>query len=147
LSDNAKPGRAIGVDHVGYVVNDLDAAVAFFINELGFEDLNRRAVMRDDDGDSMSARFDVHPRAVGRYCFLGVGGDKVELLEWTAPNSSVTPPRNSDLCGRHLAIKVDDLDAAAARLSRLDGVTVREPNERGFRYVTTPFGIEIQLIP
>ena len=47
----------------------------------------------------------------------------------------------------HLALKLDDLDAVAARLSRLDGFTVREPNERGFRYVTTPFGLELQLIP
>ena len=147
MSDNAKLGRAVGVDHVGYVVNDLDAAVAFFINELGFDDLNRRAVMRDDQGDSMSARFDVNPRAVGRYAFIAAGSDNVELLEWSAPNRVATAPRNSDLGGRHLAIKVDDLDAVAARLSRLKGFTVREPNERGYRYVTTPFGIELQLIP
>lgn len=147
MSDNQKPGKAVAVDHVGYVVNDLDAAVAFFINELGFRDLDRRAVMRDDEGYSMTARFDVNPRAVGRYAFIGIGDDKVEFLEWEAPNRSKTAPRNSDLGGRHLALKVDDLDAVAARLARLDGFTVREPNERGFRYVTTPFGLEIQLIP
>ena len=147
MSDNAKLGKAVGVDHVGYVVNDLDAAVAFFVNELGFKDLDRRAVMRDDEGDSMSARYDVNVRAVGRFAFIGAGSDKVELLEWKALNRSVTAPRNSDLGGRHLAVKVDDLDAVAARLARLKGFRVREPNDRGFRYVTTPFGLELQLIP
>ena len=95
MSDNAKQGKAVGVDHVGYVVNDLDAAVAFFIDELGFKDLNRRAVMRDDEGDSMTTRFNVHPRAVGRYCFLGAGADKVELLEWTGPDCNRTARRTA----------------------------------------------------
>jgi catechol 2,3-dioxygenase-like lactoylglutathione lyase family enzyme len=147
VSDNPKLGKAIAVDHVGYVVNDLDAAVAFFIDELGFRDLDRRAELRDDKAHAMTARYDVNPRAVGRYAFIGIGDDKVEFLEWDAPNQNKTAPRNSDLGGRHLALKVDDLDAVAERLARLDGFTVREPNERGFRYVTTPFGLEIQLIP
>jgi len=147
VSENAGQGKAVGVDHVGYVVNDLDAAVAFFISELGFEDLDRRATMRDDEGDSMTVRYDVDPRAVGRYVFIGAGTDKVELLEWTAPDRNEHSAKNADLGGRHLAIKVDDLNAVATRLASLDGFTVREPNERGFRYVTTPFGIELQLIP
>ena len=147
MADNGKRGRAVGVDHVGYVVTNLDAAVAFFVNELGFVDLDRRAEMRDDSGDSMMTRFDLNPRAVGRYAFIGAGDDKVELLEWSAPNRNLVPPRNSDLGGRHLAIKVDDFEAVAARLAALDGFTVREPNERGYRYVTTPFGLELQLIP
>lgn len=147
MSDKPTSGKVIAVDHVGYVVDDLDAAVTFFINELGFRDLDRRAEMRDDEGNSMMARFDVNPRAVGRYAFIEVGDDKVELLEWNAPNRSNAAPRNSDLGGRHLALKVDDLDAIVARLSQLNGFTVRTPNERGFRYVTTPFGLEVQLIP
>lgn len=147
MSDNPKIGRAVAVDHVGYVVNDLDAAVAFFIDELGFRDLGRRAELRDDQGYAMMARYDVNPRAVGRYAFIGVGDDMVEFLEWDVPNQGRTAPRNSDLGGRHLALKVDDLDAVARRLAELNGFTVREPNERGFRYVTTPFGLEIQLIP
>jgi catechol 2,3-dioxygenase-like lactoylglutathione lyase family enzyme len=147
MSDKSKLGKVVGVDHVGYVVNDLTAAVAFFIEELGFHDLNRRDVLRDDAGDLMAQRYDVDARAIGRYAFIGVGDDKVELLEWTAPDRNDRPVRNSDLGGRHLALKLDDLDAVAARLARLDGFTVREPNERGFRYVTTPFGLELQLIP
>jgi hypothetical protein len=36
--------------------------------------------------------------------------------------------------------------AAMERLAASPGVGVREPNEAGFRYVSTPFGLEIQLI-
>lgn len=147
MSDKSKRGKAVGVDHVGYVVNDLAAAVTFFIEQLGFHDLNRRDVLRDDAGDLMTQRYNVDARAVGRYAFIGAGDDKVELLEWTAPDRNQRAARNSDLGGRHLALKVDDIDAVAARLSRLDGFIVREPNERGFRYVTSPFGLELQLIP
>lgn len=147
MSDNRQAGRAIGIDHCGFVVTDLDRAVAFFIDELGFADLNRRAVMRDDAGDEMTARYDVPERAVGRYVFLGAGRDKIELLEWTAPDQNTGLPKNSDLGGRHVAIAVDDLDAVAARIAKLEGFSVREKNERGFCYIGTPFGLEVQLIP
>lgn len=147
MSDNHTLGRAVGVDHVGYVVTDLAAAVQFLTDVLGFYELNRTGLLRDDEGDSQSSRYNVHPRAVGRYIFLGIGEDKVELLEWSAPERDGNPVRNTDAGGRHLALKIDDMDEAIRRLSVIDGVTVREPNERGFRYVTTPFGLEIQLIP
>jgi catechol 2,3-dioxygenase-like lactoylglutathione lyase family enzyme len=136
-----------GVDHVGYVVSDLDAASAFFVDVLGFEALPRRGVSSHPDGDHMTGWFGVHPRASSRFAFFALGGAAVELLEWTAPDQHRAQPRNSDHGGRHLAIKTADLDAAIARLENVPGVTVRARNERGFVYVSTPFGLELQLIP
>ncbi len=135
------------VDHTGYVVSDLDAASAFFVDVLGFEALPRRGEASYPDGDLMTQWFGVHPRASYRFAFFTLGDSTVELLEWTAPDQHRAHPLNSDLGGRHLAIKTTDLDAAIARLSEVPGVTVRARTERGFVYVSTPFGLELQLIP
>jgi catechol 2,3-dioxygenase-like lactoylglutathione lyase family enzyme len=135
------------VDHVGYVVSDLDAASAFLIEALGFEALPRRGIWTDPDGDRMTGWFGVHPRASSRFAFFRLGGTTVELLEWTAPDQHRAPPRNSDYGGRHLALRTTDLDTALARLQAVPGVTIRERNERGFVYVATPFGLELQVIP
>lgn len=140
-------GKVVAVDHVGYVVSDLDRAVGFFIDYLGFQDLERRDTLKDELGEAMLRRFDVDRAAVGRYAFVGVGDDKVELLEWSAPERVETAPRNSDAGGRHLALAVVEMDALLGRLSDVDGIEIREPNERGFVYVSTPFGLEIQLVP
>ncbi|HEY7031801.1 MAG TPA: VOC family protein [Thermomicrobiales bacterium] len=135
------------VDHVGYVVSDLDAAAAFFVDVLGFEPLPRRGVSTDPEGDRMTGWYGVHPRASTRFAFFRLGGTTVELLEWTAPDQQRLQPRNSDYGGRHLALKTADLEAALARLRAVPGVAIREHNERGFVYVATPFGLELQLIP
>ena len=143
----ATAGMVLGVDHVGFVVPDLDAAVAFFVDALGFEDIERRGTLGDDAGDQMTTRLGVHPRAVARYAFVQRGTARVELLQWTAPDRHADPPRNSDAGGRHLALAVDDVGVLVDRLAAIDGVEVREANERGFVYVRTPFGLEVQLIP
>lgn len=139
-------GEVVAVDHVGYVVTDLDAAVRFFVEVLGFADANRRGEWRSDD-DLLTRLFGVEPRAEARYAFVKIGDDLVELLEWTAPDRATDIPKNSDPGGRHLALAVTGLDALVERLAAQPGVTVRELSERGFRYVSTPFGLDIQLSP
>jgi catechol 2,3-dioxygenase-like lactoylglutathione lyase family enzyme len=140
-------GRVTAVDHVGYVVTNLEQALRFFIDVLGFEDINRRGVLRADDSDRMTRLFGVHPRAVGNYAFLAMDGRRVELLEWTSPDQNETLPRNCDLGGRHIALAVSEIEEFLARIAREPGISVRERNDLGFYYVGTPFGLEIQIVP
>jgi catechol 2,3-dioxygenase-like lactoylglutathione lyase family enzyme len=139
-------GRVTAVDHVGFVVTNLDDAVRFFVEVLGFTDIARRGGFEDAKADRMTRLFGVDARAVVRYAFVELNGGKVELLEWDAADRAGVP-RNSDLGGRHLALAVADLDDLVEQLRSLPGVVVRERNERGFYYVGTPFGLEIQLTP
>lgn len=140
-------GKVIAVDHLGFVVTDLDRAVRFFIDVLGFADIERRGALRDDEGDGMTRRFGVHPRAVGHYVFLQIGGARVELLQWTSPDQNTASPRNSDVGGRHFALAVENIDDLLVRIASEPGISVRERNSLGFYYVGTPFGLEIQLVP
>ncbi|MCC6705332.1 MAG: VOC family protein [Thermomicrobiales bacterium] len=137
-----------GIDHVGYVVSDLDQAIRFAIEVLGFELVPERAgTLGAADGDTMSRRFGVPDRATASFRFVRAGNAPVEFLAWEAPDRSTTPARNCDAGGRHLAVKVTDMPAALERIGAFPGVEIREPNERGYIYVKTPFGLEVQLIP
>jgi catechol 2,3-dioxygenase-like lactoylglutathione lyase family enzyme len=135
------------VNHVGFVVRDLDEGLRFFIDVLGFEAITDRRGALAPDGDVMTRRFGIDPGASGRYAFLRLGDATIELLAWSAPGQNTIPPLNSDVGGRHLAITVSDMAAAVERLRSVPGVTVREPNDAGYVYCATPLGLEIQLIP
>jgi catechol 2,3-dioxygenase-like lactoylglutathione lyase family enzyme len=136
----------VAVNHVGYVVRDIEEGLRFFTEVLGFEAVEgRRGEVLPKD-DLLTRRFGVDASASGKWAFLRLDDDFVELLEWSAPNRNEAPPLNSDLGGRHIALTVSDMDAAVARL-KAAGVTVREPNDAGYIYCATPLGLEIQLIP
>lgn len=137
-----------GIDHVGYVVSDLDLAARFAIDVLGFEAIAERAGnLGDPDGDAMTRRFGVHPRATGVYRFFKASNLAIEFLAWESPDRVPTTARNCDAGGRHLAIAVADMPAALERIAAFPGTEIRETNERGYIYVKTPFGLEVQLIP
>lgn len=144
---SASGGSIQAIDHVGFVVTELDAAVRFFVDVLGFEEIDRRGELGEADGDRMNRLFGVHPRSTGRFRFLQLGSMRVELLQWSAPDQRTEVPRNADVGGRHLALSVNNIDGFLARISAESGVVVRERNDLGFYYISTPFGLEIQLIP
>jgi catechol 2,3-dioxygenase-like lactoylglutathione lyase family enzyme len=134
-------------DHVGVVVDDLDAATAFFVG-LGFE----------HDGGSL-----VEGEVVSRINGLdGVRADiamvrtpdrtgKLELVKYHAPADTEGPhawPANR-LGLRHICIEVEDLNAIVERL-RDDGFdTVGEVQDYGnvYRlvYVRGPEGLIVEL--
>jgi catechol 2,3-dioxygenase-like lactoylglutathione lyase family enzyme len=140
-------GPFSSVNHVGLVVRNLDEGKQFFTEVLGFEVVPDRKGTLVSNGDQQTRRFGVDANAEGRFAFFRLGDNLIELLEWTAPNRNEAAPLNSDLGGRHLALSVSDIEAAIGRLRAVPGVTVREPNDAGYVYCSTPLGLEIQLIP
>lgn len=140
-------GPFAAVNHIGFVVRDLEAGSRFLTEVLGFETVAGRSGNLSPDRNILTRRFGVDANASGKYAFFQLGDTYIELLEWTAPGSNEMTPLNSDAGGRHLAISVTDMAAAVDRLKAVDGVTVREPNDAGFIYCATPLGLEIQLIP
>lgn len=147
LTTSVQPGipSAINVDHFGYVVPDIEQAVAFFVDVLGFELLSLDAPIAFPD-DSLARWYRVHPRATARFAFLRYGGAVIELTEWNTPNQNTAAPSNSDLGGRHFAIAVADLDAAMAYLQAQAGVTVFDRSAWNFVYFTTPWGMTLQVV-
>ncbi|MBW8699107.1 hypothetical protein MBT84_05860 [Streptomyces sp. MBT84] len=143
------------VDHFGITVPDLDQAREFFEEVLGFEYLYRLGPLRDDEGHWMSEHLNVHDRAVSpRIYFFRVGGQAIlEVFEYQAPDQRLDPPRNSDIGGHHLALYVDDMDAAVADLHRRGLRVLGEPTDskgphEGQRWVyfLSPWGLQCELV-
>lgn len=144
-----------GADHIGFTVPDLDEAVAFFVDVLGCEAFYDLGPFQADD-DWMETHLNVHPRTVMRRLkFLRCGhGSNFELFEYEAPDQRSEPPRNSDVGGHHLALYVDDIDAAVAYL-RDKGVRILgEPTVRTIGpsagqtwvYFLSPWGMQLELV-
>ncbi|XVV02576.1 VOC family protein [Actinosynnema sp. CA-248983] len=149
------PG-ARAVHHVAYTVPDLDQAVRFFVDVIGAELVYELGPVEDPDGDWMTRKLGVDAKASTRIAMLRLGPvTNLELFEYTAPDQRRELPRNSDWGGHHLAIHVEDVDAAVAYLRDQPGVTVMgEPEtiEEGpitgdrWVYFTTPWGMQMELI-
>lgn len=142
------------LDHVGFTVPDLDEATRFLVEVLGCEYLYSLGPFRSDDG-WMAEHLNVHPRAeVVENRFFRCGDLAVfEVFQYTSPDQGHAIPRNSDIGGHHVALYVDDLDAAVAHL-RDHGVTVLgEPTAskgaaEGNRWVyfLAPWGMQFELV-
>lgn len=144
-----------GVDHVGITVPDLAQAHTFFTEILGCEHMYELGPYHDPDGTWMSEHLNVDDSAVMRRLrFYRLGGQAIfEVFEYEAPDQVTRPPRNSDIGGHHVAIYVEDLDAAvatlhAAGLPVLGEPTVSKGASEGQRWVyfLSPWGMQFELV-
>jgi catechol 2,3-dioxygenase-like lactoylglutathione lyase family enzyme len=145
------------VDHLAYTVPDLEAAVAFFRDILGAEELYRSSGPDSAGAATFGARFNTHPDAAYRLAKLSLCGRAFELFEYQAPDLRREQPRNCDAGGCHFGVVVDDVDAAAELLRTQPGVRVLgSPSEipsshpmlggRRWVYFLTPWGLQIELV-
>ncbi|SMC52604.1 VOC family protein [Kibdelosporangium aridum] len=142
------------VDHIGLTVPDLDQAREFFVDVLGCEYMYTLGPYQDD-GTWMSEHLNVDDRTVMRKLhFFRLGGQAIfEIFEYEAPDQDTEPPRNSDVGGHHIALYVEDLDAAVADLHRrglrvLGEPTVSKGPSGGQRWVyfLSPWGLQCELV-
>ena len=144
-----------GVDHIGFTVPDLEEARTFLVEVLGCEYMYSLGPFRHDDSDWMAEHLDVDPRAVMEQLhFFRCGNQAIfEVFQYAAPDQRTKQPRNSDIGGHHVALHVEDLDAAVAFLHRR-GLTVlgeptasRGPSEgQRWIYFLSPWGMQFELV-
>jgi catechol 2,3-dioxygenase-like lactoylglutathione lyase family enzyme len=111
--------RPIGVHHVSLNVDDVDAAVAFYVDVLGL------TVCPD------------RPKFAVRGAWLDAGDRQVHLIEGPPPPA----------LGQHFALALDDLPAAVSEL-RSRGVEVSDPEPVGAglqSFLTDPAGNLVEL--
>jgi len=143
-------------DHIGFTVPDLDQAHRFLVDVLGCDYLYSLGPFRHpaEGDDWMATHLAVHPRAEMRNRFFRCGGETLlEVFQYDAPDQRDTPPRNSDVGGHHVALYVDDLDAAIEHLKSagvevLDGPTASKGPAAGNRwiYFLSPWGMQFELV-
>ena len=135
-------------DHVGVVVDDLDAAVAFFL-DLGFIQ-EGRTVVEGEGVDKVNGLDGVRAELVMVRTPDGTG--RLEIIKYHAPadteSSHPWPPNRSGL--RHICIEVNDLNTLIDGLRAKGFDTVGEVydyTEYAYRlcYLRGPEGLIIEL--
>lgn len=146
-----------GIDHLGFTVPDLEVAERFLVDVLGAEPIYTLGAKQSDD-DWMAVHIGVDARTVIReirFYRLGTGSN-LEVFQYE-PGGADDPqrpqPRNGDIGGHHLAIYVDDMDAAIAHLRSHDVEIMGEPtaskqSAEGQRwlYFRSPWGMQFELV-
>jgi catechol 2,3-dioxygenase-like lactoylglutathione lyase family enzyme len=145
-----KAFRVMGTNHTSFTVSSLDRAIAFFCDCLDFELASRAP--RDP---ALVARITGVPGAQVEIAFVRGPGHTVELIEYKAPaDRGRVQARPCDAGFAHLALNVDDVEAAVDAAARF-GVTPVSPPvaidqgpNRGRKvvYLRDPDGVTIEFI-
>ena len=136
------------MDHVGIVVDDLDAATAFFV-ELGLEASSQASIEGDWVGRIIGLEGAVHTDVV--FVQTPDSHSRLELIKFhTPPGTDGDSNAPSNAFGiRHLTFAVDDLDDVLARLrahgARLVGDVERYEDMFRLCYIRGPEGIIVEL--
>ena len=119
------PDAVVGINHVAIVVENMEEAIAFYRDTMGFPEAFRTT---DEKGQPTIVYMQVSR------------GTFVEL-------NPVTPQRRPGF--RHFGLETTSIDATTARL-RERGVAVSNPNLSGTKSMlanfTTPDGIQIEIV-
>ena len=140
-----------GIHHAGLVVDDLDAAIAFYGDLLAMEVVER---------DSWRSPAPAEDQATGLEGSSAEGvmmrgsNSYLELWQYLAPEQVGDDPatRGANERGlRHLAIEVDDVSAALAQVVELGGSKMGDPlriDDTGAAavYCRDPFGTILELM-
>jgi diaminopimelate decarboxylase len=142
----------LAVDHISVTCASLERSLSFYRDALGLTVLERGAETDERIGELLGL-----PGARLRFADLALGdGRLVELLEYEAPAGRALRPQPNDAGAGHVALAVDDLDAALRRLrdhgfpSRSAPVLLDDHEGRWkdvrIAYVDDPDGFVIELI-
>lgn len=108
------PFQIIAADHTGITVANLDRAVAFWQNVLGFE-LSHRT---HQTGELAGEITGVPGAEISLAVLKTPSGHKIELLEYLAPpDRKHVDTRPCDVGSAHVALTVDDLDGVLSAIA------------------------------
>ncbi|MCD5344927.1 VOC family protein [Agromyces sp. S2-1-8] len=135
------------MDHVSVIVDDLEAATAFF-GELGLEREGGAAV----EGDWVDRVNGIDDVRVDIVMMVAPDGGRLELTRFRSPEVLMPEPSNAtpNLLGlRSVMFEVDDIDDTVERLRAHGGELVGEiaEYERYYRlcYLRGPAGVIVSL--
>jgi catechol 2,3-dioxygenase-like lactoylglutathione lyase family enzyme len=144
------------IDHLNIVVTDLGRSVDFYTKLLGFS-LARTAQLEGEWIDRIVGLRGV--RAQVAYVVAPAGEPRLELLRYESPPGAAVPEnsRANTVGLRHLALRVDDLAAMAARLRAAGvelfsepvrvpaGVVRHDAGDKTLVYFLDPDGVILEL--
>ena len=151
----------MAVDHVSWTVPDLDAAISFYTEAFGASVLYRIGpidaadIPQDAQGrDWMETHIGVKGARLTLAMLQLAPNLKFQLVQYDKPaDRRQTLPRNCDRGGHHVAMLVEDVDAAAAWLAQrgcevLETIAMDAGPLAGKKnvYVRDPWGHQLELV-
>jgi catechol 2,3-dioxygenase-like lactoylglutathione lyase family enzyme len=149
------------VDHMSRTVADIDAALRFYGDVLGGVELFRMGPLDasemptgEDGRDWMAAHVNVAGARLSLAMLQFPGGTCLQLVQYEKPASaSSKPPRNNDLGGNHLGLRVENVPAAVAWLEAhgcvaMEAIVIDAGPLAGKinQYVLDPFGLQLEIV-
>ena len=138
------------MSHVGLAVADMGLMTRFYTEGLGFE-----LGPCFQAGDDVAAVSEVQPPVRSTSQYLVKDGFRLELIGWEVPGVHGHPSTQRNRQGlTHIALEVEDLADAEARLLALGGSTLpdtrvvldRDPAAISILVMTDPEGTRIELL-
>lgn len=156
----ARP-RFLAVDHISWTVPDLSAAIAFYTEAFGatvlyqIGPIDAADIPPDERGrDWMETHVGVKGAKLTLAMLQLAPNLKFQLVQYDKPSDRRQDvPRNCDRGGHHIAMLVQDVDAAAAWLAQrgckvLETIAMDSGPLAGKKniYVQDPWGHQLELV-
>jgi len=115
-------------DHVGILVNDLEAACAFARDVLQL-------------GEPQEVRVDEHGMSAA---FFPLGAGRLELFRFDDPGDRLPPGENVRI--DHVAVEVDDLDGYLTQIKKYPCQIISDPGVIPVKF-RAPGGVVLEIVP
>jgi len=105
------------VECIGITVSDMDRALSFYSNVLGFEKVSEEELF-GEPYETLNNLFGLRMRIVK----MKLGEESIELIDYLTAGGRSIPEnaKSNDLSFQHIAIVVSDMDAAYAHLRKFN---------------------------
>ena len=133
-----------GVHHTGITVSDLERSVRFY-ERFGYREIERT----EESGEEVERGVGVAGADL-KVAMMEAPNNKLELIQYAAPEGGPAPHPNNGIGAAHVCIEVEDVDAAVAELREQGVEFLTDPitHESGIRwvYAKDPDGITAELL-
>ncbi|MDP5201895.1 VOC family protein [Flavobacterium sp. DG2-3] len=144
----------VGIDHVGINVPDLNKAIPFFDDVLGFKPVTQLGPIPLDDAWKELNHINPKTGAVTIKMINAGNGASIEVFEYADNKGSKTQPNTDDIGASHIAFYVNDIHAAVQYLKSKGVKVLGEPFTmpsgdtagESWVYFETPWGSKMELV-
>lgn len=144
----------VGIDHVGINVPDLNKAVLFFNDVLGFTPVTQLGPIPLDAAWKELNHINPKTGAVTIKMINAGSGASIEVFEYADNKGSLTHPNTDDVGASHIAFYVKDINAAVQYLKSKGVKIIGEPFTtpsgdtagESWVYFETPWGSKMELV-